>query len=190
MKAACAVLMLVVILLASSTAAADVVAWRDGDDTVGRLDIASVRHGHRGARSLIHTIRTRETWRKRVLRDESSWLALVFDRRKATSRDDRYLRIDFSKDSGLYARLTTFGTHGPGELIARVPVWRPTRRSVRVRFRKGRLGRDLKRYEWRAITSFENAGKCRSGADSADQGGCIDYSPRPRRRGVVHELVR
>lgn len=64
---------------------------------------------------------------------------------KDSSEDDRYLRVDYSEERGLFARMTTFGTHGPGEFIGRVSVWRPDRRSLKVRFPKRYLGRNLAR---------------------------------------------
>lgn len=182
------VLVLVAVALSSSPAAADVVAKADRNDVAGRLDIRSVSHGHRGQKRLVHSIDIYARWRNRALRNESSWISLHFDRRARSFRDDRYLRIDWSKSKGLYARITTFGVHGPGEFIARVAVWRPTSHSVRVRFPKRRLGADLRRYRWSAITSFENEGRCASSLDSGDQGGCIDYAPGKRQPPIVHDL--
>ncbi|MDP9068293.1 MAG: hypothetical protein M3N53_08120 [Actinomycetota bacterium] len=178
---------LLALLLVGSPAAADTAKRADGEATSGPLDIKAVSHGHHGTR-LVHTLRMYEEWRNPDLRDDSSWIALLFDRRESSLDDDRYLRIDYSEERGLHARMTTFGTHGPGEFIGRVDVSRPTRRSVRVRFPKRFLGRAVKRYEWRAISSFEDAGTCRSNPDSASQGGCIDYAPGRHRPGIEHDL--
>ena len=182
-------LVLGVLLLFGSPAAADTVARSDGEQTSGSLDIKAVSHGHRGTR-LTHTLRTYERWRNRALRDDSSWIALIFDRRPDSLDDDRYLRIDYSKERGLYARMTTFGAHGPGSFIGRVDVRRLTQRSVKVRFPKRFLGRSVSRYEWRAITSFEDTQACRSSPDSASQGGCLDYAPGRHRPGIEHDLTR
>ena len=178
---------LTLLMLSSSIALADVVSRRDGEATDnGPLDIKWVSHGHR-ERRLIHTLRTYEPWRNRALRHSSSWIAL-FDRRSGSFGDERYLRVDYSQDKGLYARMTTFGTHGPGEFIGRVQVWRPNDHSVRVRFPKRFLGRHVERYEWRAITSFEDGDTCRSSPDSADQGGCIDSAPGRHQPAIEHDL--
>ena len=181
-------MVLMALLLFGSPAGADTRARSDGDRTSGPLDIKTVSHGHRVTR-LTHTLRTYEGWRNRALRDDSSWIALIFDRRRDSLDDDRYLRIDYSTERGLYARMTTFGTHGPGSFIGRVDVRRPTPRSVKVRFPKRFLGRSVDRYEWRAITSFEDMQTCRSGPDSASQGGCLDYAPGTHRPGIEHDLT-
>lgn len=180
-------LVLVALFLVGSPAGADTVARSDSDRTSGPLDIKTVAHGHQGTR-LTHTLQTYEGWRNRALRDDSSWIALIFDRRADSLDDDRYLQIDYSSERGLHGRMTTFGTHGPGAFIGRVDVRRPTPRSVKVRFPKRFLGRSLKRYEWRAITSFEDTQTCRSNPDSASQGGCLDYAPGRYRPGIEHDL--
>ena len=169
-------------------ALADVVTRHDGEAADnGPLDIKVVSHGHRDG-GLIHTLTTYEPWRNRALRHSSSWIALMFDRRSGSFGDERYLRIEYSQDKGLHARMTTFGTHGPGEFIGRVDVWRPTRRSLRVRFPRRYLGRNVSRYEWRATTSFEDRATCRSSPDSADQGGCIDSAPGRNQTAIEHDL--
>lgn len=183
-----AVLSLALVLVVPLPVAADVVTRSDGRASDnGPLDIKNVSHGHRDPR-LIHTLKTYEPWRNRALRNGSSWISLLFDRRSSSLDDDRYLRIDYSEQRGLYARMTTLGTHGPGEFIGRVDVWRPGRRAVRVRFPKRFLGRSVGRYEWRAITSYEDGDTCSSNPDSADQGGCIDYAPGKNQAAVEHDL--
>jgi hypothetical protein len=182
--------MLVLVLSQSDVAVSDVIKRPDRNEVEGPLDIKSVSHGHSGRRAVIHSVRMHDRWQNGDLRNDSSHISLLFDRRRNSVRDNRHLRIDYSKRRGLHARMTKMGVHGPGEFISRVAVWRPSRRSVRVRFRIRLLGRNVHRYEWRAITSYEDDADCSSSFDSADQGGCIDSAPGKRRKGIKHDLNR
>jgi hypothetical protein len=170
---------------------ADKKAVMDPDDVMGSLDISKVGHGHGANGKLVHTIETFATWPPELLEPQETWLALLFDVDR--DRDDpfgenRYLRIDYTQEDGLTARMYTQGIGGPAEFIADVPVSRPTEASVRVVFSKKLLAKKLKEYRWRAIASFEDDSECSSDDDNADQGGCLDYVPPPTKPGIRHDL--
>lgn len=188
MKRICALLALTLIAAVPTPVLANKKTVTDPDDVNGEIDIQAVSHGHGSNRTLVHRVEMFEEWLSSDLEPEESWIALLFDIDRDNFNDNRYLRIDYSEEEGLYADMYYQGISGPGEPIGEVRVSRPDERSVKVRFPKRFIKKRLKVYRWRAITSFEDDGECSSEPDSGDQGGCLDYVPPPKKPGILHDL--
>jgi hypothetical protein len=192
MKSRCALLAIAMLLGMSVPGLADKKSLNDADDVQGMLDIRSVAHGHAPKGKLVHTVKTFEAWDPEILEPQETWIGMLFD--VDANNDDpfgenRYLRVDYTQEDGLTARMYTQGFSGPGEFVGDATVTRPTNASVRVVFAKSLLKKRLKEYRWRAIASYEDDSECASEEDSADQGGCLDYIPPPKKPGIRH-IVR
>jgi len=62
--------------VAAGSVSAGTGSRRDADDTAGRLDIATIAHGHDGRR-LVHTVRTYGNWGHRHLRGNNRFLVVA-----------------------------------------------------------------------------------------------------------------
>lgn len=150
---------------------ADEATWSDPKDMDWGLDIATVSRGHAEwdvGRRLVHTISTHERWRSRSL-----------DPRCATGfgiriRDnDRSIQIYYNR-----GRLRSRVENRRGELVGRVRVQRPDRRSVRVWVRPRLLGDIGDSYEWFAASSTADC-SCK------DNAACPAVSDRAPNRGTI-----
>jgi hypothetical protein len=174
----------------SGTAAvhADTRRWRDGNDARGPLDIALVSQGHRmgpkGVPQLVHTIRLHRAWPVKKLRHQG-FVHVLFDRKgHPNGPEERNLWIVYR---GGHLVATMYNSLGdPPKRLARVALWRPDWRTVKVAFPKTLLKRrGLERYKWSVLSFVEARHELCPRRD-----GCSDLAPNPanRRRYVKHVL--
>ncbi len=73
----------------------------------------------------------------------------------------------------------------PPKRLARVALWRPDWRTVKVAFPKTLLRKRLERYKWNAMSFVEGRHDL-----CPRRNGCTDWAPNPenRRRYVTHVL--
>lgn len=132
------------------------------------IDFERVTFGHaRRAGVLRHGIVTRERWKTKDMGGRHGvtiYLELDVDGDRAAERMVRMRR----KDGELTARMFR-GKHLRKRIGGDLRVWRPNRRSIKVRFPLRLLGEDLDRYRWSA--GWYNR-------DVACAGSChTDYAP-------------
>lgn len=168
-------------------AVADRARVRDGNDARGPLDVARIAHGHRvgpkGVRQLVHTIRFRRAWPVKKLRHRG-FVHLDFDLRgHRDSPQERSIWITYRKGRLIATMYATLGD--PPKRLARVALWRPDWRTVRVAFPSSLLRKRLERYKWNALSFVEGRHDLCSRRD-----GCADWAPNPggRSRFVRHVL--
>lgn len=185
-----------VIGLSVSNADADRLVKSDGNGSPGRLDIASVSHAHRPGKlnRLVHTLTTYERWNAKLLRHRKNWIAFFFDSADSDPPGNRFLWIRYStRKERLIANLYRSGGYLDEAFIARVNVWRPNRRSVRVVVPEGWLHKGkMERYFWSAETSYEKKGteNCPQSpqtGSSIQYGSCLDTAPNGE-RSIRHRL--
>ncbi|HYP24854.1 MAG TPA: hypothetical protein VEV43_14895 [Actinomycetota bacterium] len=182
------VLLVAAMLVGATGAVADTRRWRDGNEARGPLDIARIAQGHRigpkGVAQVVHTIRLHRAWPVKRLRHRG-YVVVQFDRRgHPDGPNERMLRI-FYKRGGLVA--TMYNSLGdPPKRLARVALWRPDRRTVKVAFPPKLLKRrGLERYEWNVMSFVEGRHDL-----CAKRHGCMDLAPNREngRRYVRHVL--
>lgn len=181
---------LVVALLAGVMAApttslpahADAVRIQDPDDSPGRLDIAAVRHGHHltpsGRRLIEHRVRTYEAWGRRTLEPFNSYIRIALRHRPT----DQNWMIWISYHEGKLTAQVYEGFEPRWEQVAELPVRRPNRRTVVVRFPR-RLLNGVSRYDWVARTSYESSSCPDVSMTAPPQPQCPDRTSR-----VTHRL--
>ncbi len=179
-----------VLVLAASVvpAEADTRRRSDGNDTRGPLDIARIEHGHRvnakGARQLTHTVRTYGEWRSRLLR-RRAFIHLFFQLKGHPGNpEERAVWITY-EDGRLQAEM--YNTLGdPPKFLAKVSVWRPDERTVKIAFRKRLLRRrSFDHYGWTTLSYIEQSHRF-----CDRRGGCGDFAPNMRggKRYLRHDL--
>ena len=173
------------ILLGGSAAYSNDMRVGDPDDTRGRLDIRSVRHGHTKGGNLKHRVSTYTEWHAKAL---AAGRHTSIDLWFSTDNEDRYAefratvdRIDGKLQAclGSYSEGSDFASVGPCEPIY---LRRPNNRSVVVIFPPSMIG-DPDRYSWSGYTYYKNKDSrhCRRS--------CIDEAPDGTRRGKVVHLL-
>lgn len=173
---------------AAPIARADTRRWHDGNDARGPLDIAAIAQGHRigpnGVRQLVHTVRLRRAWPVKKLRHRG-FVHLTFDRPgHRGSPPERTVWIVYRRGRLVATMYNTLGD--PPKRLARVALWRPDWRTVKVAFPKTLLKRrGLERYKWDALSFVEGRHEL-----CPDPDGCTDLAPDPQkgRRYVRHVL--
>lgn len=176
------------VVAAAPASLADTKRWRDGNDARGPLDIASISHAHRmgpkGVRQLVHTVRFHRAWPVRKLKHKG-FVHLQIDRPgHRGSPQERTVWITYRKGRLIATMYNTLGD--PPKKLARVQLWRPSRRIVKVAFPKTLLKRrGLERYKWNAIAYVEGGHDLCPGRN-----GWTDLAPNPAggRRYVRHVL--
>lgn len=151
---------LAAVLLVPGYARADGGRFRDPDEQpfcespdpcpdTDYIDFRKVTYGHgRNDRLLRHGIHTRERWKTRDMGGRHGvtiYLEIDVDGDRAAERMVRMRR----KDGELWARMFR-GKRFREKVGAELRVWRPNRRSIKVRFPLRLLGHDLERYRWSA----------------------------------------
>jgi hypothetical protein len=158
--------------LMGDPAVADTLSRDDPRDTLGRLDIRRVRHGHAGSDEVTHTISTYRRFGSRSLQGRTHFIIDMF----LNDGDDERFIVIFWRNGSLRAPvfrgdLTRAGT---------ARVTRPNRRSVKVTVREMILG-DPSKYAWVALLISHRGAQC-SGEE-----GCHDLAPNHRE--ILHELA-
>jgi hypothetical protein len=177
----------VIAALLAPPAHADGRRFADGNKARGPLDIARISHGHRlGPKGgqLVHTVRFHRAWPVEKLRRQG-FVHLDFDLRgNAGGPQERSIWIVYRKGKLVATMYATLGD--PPKRLARVALWRPDWRTVRVAFPKTLLRkRPPQRYEWAALSFVDG----RHDLCPRRRRGCFDYAPNPdRRRYVKHVL--
>ena len=154
-----AMLLALIVVLLPSSASADGATFRDPDEQpfcestgpcpdTDYMDFRRLTQGHgRTPRVLRHGIRTLERWKtKRLGGRHGTTIAIDFntDDDGGTERGIRIRR----KDGELTARMFR-GKYLRKPVDGRIAVWRPDRRSVKVRFHARVLGAGVDEYRWR-----------------------------------------
>ncbi|MBW3595529.1 MAG: hypothetical protein KY391_08115, partial [Actinobacteria bacterium] len=62
----------------AAPSAADTARFSDPNDTPGKLDVKTVRHGHDGSR-LVHNLSTYRRWNSRTLRGDETYIGFYLD---------------------------------------------------------------------------------------------------------------
>lgn len=139
-------------------AAADGGAFRDPDEQPfceggdpcpdgDFIDFRRLTFGHeRPARALRHGIETRKRWKTKWLGGRHGVSIYIDFNTDDDRRMERGLEIR-RKDGKLWAGMFR-GRYHRKRVPGRVRVWRPDRRSVKVRFGKGLLRDELDGYRW------------------------------------------
>jgi hypothetical protein len=147
------------LLLLPASAAADGGAFRDPDEQPfcenpddpcpdgDFMDFRRLTFGHeRPARALRHGIETSKRWKTKRLGGKHG-VSIYVD---FNTDDDRHMERGLEirrKDGELWAGMFR-GKYHRKRVPGRVRVWRPDRRSVKVRFPKRLLGDDVDGYRW------------------------------------------
>lgn len=178
----------VLVALVGAPARADQRRFPDGNVARGPLDIARIAHGHRmgpnGVRQLVHTVRLYRAWPVKKLRHRG-FVHLDFDRRgHPDGPQERSVWIVYRRGRLVATMYNTLGD--PPKRLARVALWRPDWRTVRIAFPKTLLRkRPLDRYKWSALSFVEGRHEL-----CPERDGCFDHAPNlaNRRRYVKHVL--
>jgi hypothetical protein len=145
---------------------------KDGNDTVGALDIGATSVGH-SRKSVKHTIATLGRWRTSVIRIDRSplnYLAVGFDL-KGDASFERFV-IFVSVNGG--QSLRAFWITPRGRILRHFRADRPNKRSVSARIPREYLT-EGGGYSWAALSVFHRSGHTH-----------IDWSPN--RGTVLHDL--
>lgn len=158
--------------------------YTDPNDSLSRLDISRVGHGHKLSRAgeprLTHRITTHDPWRAMLVDGRPSSIAFFF----TTDRDGRLeRRIVIATARGeLRARMINHS----GDIIGRPSVWKPNRRTIAVAFGRRTLGRRLRSYRWYATTTFH-----RNSSESCGDAGSVTivcWDRAPNSGSIEHSL--
>ena len=147
---------------------------RDGRDTKGPLDLASVSYGNIANGQIVtHTVRFYAPVRSRAFASSRAILALAFD----TNLDGRPDRLAFA----VYAnrQLRTVVADLKGKILNVSAATRPDSRSITMKIFSQFLG-STGGYKWTALTMYKDQRRCRRGcADTAPNRTPIlfDYLP-------------
>lgn len=174
-------------LLVPGSAAADGGRFRDRDEKpfcenpdpcpdTDYIDFDRVSFGHgRTARVLQHGVHTRKRWKTKDMGGRHGvTISIAFDNDGDRS-SERLLRMR-RRDGELWARMFR-GKGYRKQIGGPLQVWRPDRRSIKVRFPLRLLGSELDRYRWRVSWSNRRigcAGSCHT--DFAPQRGWFEHS--------------
>lgn len=172
-----------VVVVMAGAALADTRTFADANDTVGKLDIASITQGHARAPSgghlLTYTMRTYEGWSEDGFGSGS--LEMFF----STDGDAAHERVlTVRRQEG--ELVGSIQRYRDGADLGDATVVHPDRRTVRISFRRRLLGRGLEQYRWMLFASF-----ARPGFDGCNANGnpiiyCLDRHPESgRRRHVI-----
>lgn len=170
---------LLVMVLMMAPATADTQAFPDPDDTAGRLDIVSLRHGH-SDNGLWHSLTMQRAWHGRALRGQGSYLYIWFSTDNEDAYAERRIWIDF-RDGRLIAGVEHYDEISDGagvSPIRRLRLIRPNRKTVKVFFRSRDLGRGVTSYKWSAFSSYRHP-------DREACGRCFDEAPEGAGRGRI-----
>ena len=178
----------------SGAAHADSHRISDANDTPGKLDIRYAAHGHGRGDTVLHTIITYEGWDPSLLAGDD-WVALgtdTYSGNKGFRRGDRFVLVTYDQDKErLVANIYKPGDHVTEHFIGTGRAWKPNRRVLKVRVPIRFLGgRDPRKYEWLAQTSFEDGSEdCpESESDDSSYGSCRDRAPNGERT-IIHRLT-
>ena len=136
---------------------------RDGRDTKGALDVASVSYGSIGNGQIVtHTVRFYAPVRSRAFSSSKAILALAFD----TDFDGRPDRLAVA----VYAnrQLRTVVADSTGKILSVSAATRPDSRSITMKISSQFLG-STGGYKWTALTMYKDQKRCRRG--------CVDTAP-------------
>lgn len=158
----------------------------DPNDADGKLDIATVVHGHGRTNNILqHRIKMRETWKSRVLSNYRSSIEVWF----STDDEDRFGEqraiIEYQNER-LTACLQIYEEEGDAATVGpckEIRVWRGGPRRVVIAFDKSLL--EVKSaYKWSVTTFF-----FRSSSTNCSSNECEDSAPRNRGRGqIIHRI--
>jgi hypothetical protein len=154
--------------LPSTASAAAAATLRDGNDTVGPLDVRSVTERHGPIGPVSFAITTYGPWRARQLDLNRGRGILIFLDTGGTPAFDRYALVSYSHGS-LHARVHTIR----GRLIGRGTATRSSRRSLTVTLRRRLIGARGPGFGYGVFTVFQTAG-------GACGSGCVDAVPNRR----------
>jgi hypothetical protein len=155
-------------------ALADTRSVRDElEPRAGHLDIASIGHGHDRAGRLVHRVTMQAPWHPHGLRPHRGELAILFDVNPRSADGEggfeghpsfeRALRVSVR---GRELRAELRGGPNHERVLARVAVWRPDNRTVKVAFSPALLGRGAAEYAWFVSTRVYR-GERVAGGDAA-----------------------
>ena len=177
----------------AAPAGADRGVERDPNDARGPLDIARIVHKHspNDEDAFIHKIVMQTAWDEAILEDgvrleRNIWV--TFDVRQRVGSEcvscitEREVLIDVVNGRLRATLLNHLGD--PPKKLARLPVWRPDRRTVAFAVTRSQLRKsDYSFYEWGAMSIYQRRGHdhC-TGRDA-----CFDRVPR-RNRLIRHQL--
>lgn len=173
------------LLAAATPALAGGGAFRDGDeqpfcetgdcDDTDYMDFRRLTFGHGRSESVVrHGIRTLKRWKTKELGGRHGVTIHVHLDTDGDERVERSLRIR-RKHGSLWAGMFR-GKHLRKSVGGRIRVWRPDRRSVKVRFPVRMLGDEVRRYRWRvwwAQRALACPGSCST--DSAPDRGWYEH---------------
>jgi hypothetical protein len=141
----------------------------------GTLDIRYAGHGHAGASSVTQSLTTYYPFRSTLVRGERSIAFALYVR--AYSYPDSWVFISWQGDS-----LRALLRDNDGNVIAPLPVSRPSNRSVKVVIPKALFG-DPPAYRWVAFTTSP------TGTDATREGRSFAQTGARFVRGVVHDYT-
>lgn len=178
MKAKGILAALALLVGAPAPAAADGGAFKDPDEKpfceapdpcpdTDYMDFRRVTFGHGDRpRVLRHGIETRKRWKTKELGGRNGVTIYFQLNTDDDARAERVLRVR-RKDGELWGRVFR-GKYYRKE-VGRAHVWRPDRRSLKVRFHRRLLGEGVARYRWSVHWSNR---------DTACPGSChVDFAP-------------
>lgn len=130
--------------------------------------------GPKGVPQLVHTVRFHRAWPVKKVRHRG-FVHLNFDLRgHRDSPQERSIWITYRKGRLIATMYATLGD--PPKRLARVALWRPDWRTVKVAFPKSLLRRGLERYKWNAMSFVEGRHDA-----CPRRNGCTDWTPNGRR---------
>ena len=121
---------------------ADTQRTQDGlkSDHDGPINVKWVEHSHHG-RKLVHTLRTYEPWRAKILDDGDGTIQTNISRGPDQSTDTSRVMVVYFDGGRLHARMDNVARR-EATVIGYGDVTRPDRRTVRVTFPRWFLKRD------------------------------------------------
>lgn len=176
-----------IVVLAAAPGLADRAALHDRNDAYGRLDVKTIAHGHGKGGTLVHHIDTFGTWPSRVLKNDGTYIRILFTTDK-DNRPERALVVDF-RGGRLVADMHSW-RNGVGGKVGRARASRPGPRSLRLAFPRRLLGSGISEYGWHVDTQFHDDGHPHCGTDHGVQVVCPDAAPNGTRPNAYlrHEI--
>jgi hypothetical protein len=162
----------VVILGTGVPAAGDTARYRDPEDTVGRLDVAVLKHRHSTDGTMLkHVVRTREGWSKRQFRRRGT-LRLVFSLSgDSCAEAEVVVDVAHAKWRGRWRGYDPLGcgpeddSGGWGEFYGRIEVRKPAADRIVIGVPRRRFG--SRGYLWAVTTTWTCKEPC--GDDAPDR---------------------
>lgn len=155
-------------------------AFRDSNDTRGRLDIARVSHSHRKGQ-VTHTMNLHRAWPVDKLGTHGFAIFYFQLRGNGRKLPERTVQIDYHGGRLVAHMFDTLAK--PAHHLGRVTLVRPNARTLRVSFPKSMLREGVQSYKWNAATHVERGrGSCKQ------RMGCTDWAPDRRVKYVRHVL--